>query len=491
MSELIIRINTLLSPIENILKAHKKYIGYFFLILAVLSFGFFWADNGVKESGEKAIFVLWVILWIPIFARVFGIRIFQAIMSLRQELGILMGTLAFVHGAMYIVPYPTMIGESYFWLDDTTVLSYLAFGFFALLLTIPLTLTSTKWAMRVMWRYWKMLHRMVYVIIIFTVIHVVLIQWAKHMEWGPVIILVLYFGLKVLEWRGFSFAGKNTKKIYPKWQKWLCIPCGYIYDPLLWDEADGIAPGTEFSDIPDDWRCPDCGVTKADFVPFEDDGTKTPPWHEAKIVEKTYLNPVTLKLVIELTEDLKSIAGQFVTFMWSDAEWEFSRSYSIAEHTGKQLTFLIKLTDLGRWARLLRDISSDATIRIRGIFGRFVLQDTQSPKVFLATGTWLAPIYNMIRALPEWVNKSLYFTVATCTELFYVDELKSIQGLDLHIHTTKEQTPDCNYGRVDVDNIIATPDTEWYLCGSPRMVEEATTKLQARGYEKIYSEEFN
>lgn len=89
------------------------------------------------------------------------------------------------------------------------------------------------------------------------------------------------------------------------------------------------------------------------------------------------------------------------------------------------------------------------------------------------------------------MNKSLYFTVATCTELFYVDELKSIQGLDLHIHTTKEQTPDCNYGRVDVDNIIATPDTEWYLCGSPRMVEEATTKLQARGYEKIYSEEFN
>ena len=71
-------------------------------------------------------------------------------MPLRQELGILMGTLAFVHGAMYIVPYPTMIGESYFWLDDTTVISYLAFGFFALLLTIPLTLTSSKWAMRVM-----------------------------------------------------------------------------------------------------------------------------------------------------------------------------------------------------------------------------------------------------------------------------------------------------------------------------------------------------
>ncbi|MFZ2256439.1 MAG: ferric reductase-like transmembrane domain-containing protein [Patescibacteria group bacterium] len=71
-------------------------------------------------------------------------------MPLRQELGILMGTLAFVHGAAYIAPFPSMVTESYFWLDDTTIISYFAFGFCALLLTIPLTLTSNKWAMRMM-----------------------------------------------------------------------------------------------------------------------------------------------------------------------------------------------------------------------------------------------------------------------------------------------------------------------------------------------------
>ena len=84
-----------------------------------------------------------------------------------------------------------------------------------------------------------------------------------------------------------------------------------------------------------------------------------------------------------------------------------------------------------------------------------------------------------------------YFTVETEDELFYIDELKNIENMDLHIHITKEKHKYHKHGRVDVDAIVATPDTEWYLCGSPRMVEEAMAKLRARGYEKVYSEEFN
>lgn len=45
--------------------------------------------------------------------------------------------------------------------------------------------------------------------------------------------------------------------------------CGYIYDPLEGDPDGGIAPGTVFEDIPADWVCPVCGVTKMDFEPVE------------------------------------------------------------------------------------------------------------------------------------------------------------------------------------------------------------------------------
>ncbi len=51
--------------------------------------------------------------------------------------------------------------------------------------------------------------------------------------------------------------------------KWECTVCGYIYDPELGDPDVGIAPGTPFADIPDDWVCPDCGATKDDFVELD------------------------------------------------------------------------------------------------------------------------------------------------------------------------------------------------------------------------------
>ncbi len=47
--------------------------------------------------------------------------------------------------------------------------------------------------------------------------------------------------------------------------KYECGVCGYIYDPAEGDADGGIAPGTPFEDIPDDWVCPVCGSTKADF----------------------------------------------------------------------------------------------------------------------------------------------------------------------------------------------------------------------------------
>ncbi|MFA6009168.1 MAG: rubredoxin [Desulfobacteraceae bacterium] len=44
-----------------------------------------------------------------------------------------------------------------------------------------------------------------------------------------------------------------------------CNVCGYVYDPENGDPDNGIAPGTAFEDLPDDWRCPLCGVEKTEF----------------------------------------------------------------------------------------------------------------------------------------------------------------------------------------------------------------------------------
>ena len=50
---------------------------------------------------------------------------------------------------------------------------------------------------------------------------------------------------------------------------WMCVVCGFIYDEAAGLPEEGIAPGTRWEDIPDDWTCPDCGVGKDDFEMVE------------------------------------------------------------------------------------------------------------------------------------------------------------------------------------------------------------------------------
>ena len=51
--------------------------------------------------------------------------------------------------------------------------------------------------------------------------------------------------------------------------KYVCTACQYVYDPEEGDPDSGIAPGTSFEDLPDDWVCPECGVGKDQFSPEE------------------------------------------------------------------------------------------------------------------------------------------------------------------------------------------------------------------------------
>ena len=48
-------------------------------------------------------------------------------------------------------------------------------------------------------------------------------------------------------------------------QKYVCGPCGYVYDPANGDPSGDIKAGTAFADLPADWVCPICGAGKELF----------------------------------------------------------------------------------------------------------------------------------------------------------------------------------------------------------------------------------
>ncbi len=49
--------------------------------------------------------------------------------------------------------------------------------------------------------------------------------------------------------------------------RYICTVCGYDYDQADGDPSRGIAPGTRWEDLPEDWVCPICGADKSMFVP--------------------------------------------------------------------------------------------------------------------------------------------------------------------------------------------------------------------------------
>lgn len=48
-------------------------------------------------------------------------------------------------------------------------------------------------------------------------------------------------------------------------KKYICAICGYIYDEAAGMPSAGIAPGTRWEELPEDWTCPLCGASKAEF----------------------------------------------------------------------------------------------------------------------------------------------------------------------------------------------------------------------------------
>ncbi len=47
--------------------------------------------------------------------------------------------------------------------------------------------------------------------------------------------------------------------------KYVCTVCGYVYNPAKGDPDNGVAPGTPFDQLSDDWSCPVCGAAKDMF----------------------------------------------------------------------------------------------------------------------------------------------------------------------------------------------------------------------------------
>lgn len=466
----------------NLLNKYVKHIKIFLILLSLSSIiVYFNPVDSYKEFGNLSWIFLIIVMIIRPLRDIFSkCKIFSFLAKFRREMWILVWVFWIAHtiGFALLMEYENWIlwlfSDEYVWKFDWMMFWWML----AFLVSIPLLITSNWFFTRILGKNWKKLQYLAYLMFPFVAIHIALIE----KEIWPFIPVIAWIVLLIIAF----IKNRKSKKNISSWPKWLCVPCWWIYDENIWDPDSWIAPGTKFEDIPNNWLCPVCWVWKSDFILLKDDIIV----NESEIVSINYLTNDVIELKIDTKKDLDYTSWQFMNFAFSDSKWDFSRSYSIANKEWNILTFLIKITELGRWWKVLKKLKNWDKLYYNMISWKFTLKDTKVSKVFIATGTGLAPIYSMLLNTPENLNKKLYFWVAKESDLFYLENLGKIKNLEIKIYLSKEEIKWYNFGRVNLENEWFDTNAEFYICGSHWLVNDSRKILEENGFTRIYSEEF-
>ena len=140
--------------------------------------------------------------------------------------------------------------------------------------------------------------------------------------------------------------------------KWECIVCGLVYDEKEGWPDDGIAPGTRWEDVPEDWLCPDCGVGKEDFELLEEAPVDDTPHHEEPVVDTVHAPVIILGTGLAgyglAKEFRKHDADTPLILITSDDGRSYSKPMLSTGYTKDHSADDLAQLDAGNMARLLK-----------------------------------------------------------------------------------------------------------------------------------------
>ncbi len=217
---------------------------------------------------------------------------------------------------------------------------------------------------------------------------------------------------------------------------------------------------------------------------------RSPEKKRARLVAKTALTPSIWRLEFELDAPLRFVPGQYVKLKVGAYEW---RDYSIAEATGKRLTLIISNRTHGDGSNWADKVLPGETTEIEAPFGAYRLERNDRRKVFVATGTGVAPFLSMFGSMTadELDRAELYFG---CRK----PEENIVAGFAAQPKTTlcvsRAEPPSGGFaGRVTkaLENLVFEPaNTDFYLCGSAAMVADGQALLERAGAVHILTEPY-
>jgi phytoene dehydrogenase-like protein/NAD(P)H-flavin reductase len=219
---------------------------------------------------------------------------------------------------------------------------------------------------------------------------------------------------------------------------------------------------------------------------------RSPEKKRAALVAKASLTPSTWRLEFELDGPIRFVPGQYVQLRVAPFEW---RDYSIAAAADKRLTLLVSTRTGGDGSIFADTVEPGAVTEFEGPFGGYRLERNAHRKVFVATGTGLAPFLPMFAAMAaggELDAAELYFGCRTAADDL-TRALAPLPPRTIVCASRDAATDGVFHGRVTqaLAGLAFEPaTTDFYICGSAAMVADCRAILGRAGAKRILSELF-
>lgn len=224
-----------------------------------------------------------------------------------------------------------------------------------------------------------------------------------------------------------------------------------------------------------------------------------PREHEARVVKNEQLTPKIFWLAVAPATPVPYVAGQYASFLIEAAR----RPLSFAAPPHTTLEFIVDISPAGIASRYIRGLTPADTVRFLSPYGRFTIEETGRPLVFIAAGSGIGPIRAQIMALlqqPPGQPITLLFGNRNRQHMFFIDEFENYAARYPHftfIPACSEPDPTWT-GEKGLIPAVATrlvPDlaqSEVYVCGGTAMVTATVAMLQEAGVApaQVHAEKF-
>ena len=216
--------------------------------------------------------------------------------------------------------------------------------------------------------------------------------------------------------------------------------------------------------------------------------------YHAVLVSKRRLTPSVWDVTLHVDGQIEHWApGQFARLHVGDNAW---RDYSIAGLDDHRLRLLISTRTGGRGSQFIENADEGATTVVELPLGGFGLADSNRRRLFIATGTGIAPMLAMFAQAPGLEHDTLVFGCRNREEDLTTVIDSPMPGRVLRC-LSREEAPRAFHGRV-TDALpgltgssgLDPRSTEVYLCGSAAMVADTRGLLERAGYDSIHTEPY-